>query len=535
MQIAIYARVSTERQAEEGVSLSSQVQQIETWAKTQEHIIVETYLEKGASATDDRRQEFQRMIHEATSPEHPFDAIVVFSLSRFFRDSVELGMYERRLARHKVKLISISQLTSDDDSGTMVRQILASFDEYSSKENGKNVRTHMIENAKLGFYNGAHAPFGYMAVRTDIKGRGGYKRKLERNADEAKIVRTIFYLAIKGTAGEPFGAIKIAEHLNNSGLRFHGKKWMKQKIWNILSSSIYYGTYIYNRYDSRNKVERPQSEWVMVEVPSIISRKIFDLAAEQRGERAPGGTKHQSAGAPTLLTGLAKCAKCGANFVLMSGKGGRYNYYRCASRLYRGNNTCDAPNIPKEELDAIVLDTVARTVLDPDRIEIMLNEMRNRIAEIQKPDRDKEKNLQRENALLTEQINNWYDMVEAGKVELHQTLIDRLTAMQKQVDAKMRELSGIAKRRQIPLRKFGESQIQAFSAAVRAEILSKDSKFARSYLKAVVSEIRISGTTGTIKGKNADMAAAVSSYRAGAPLVVPRHVSNWCAGRDSNS
>lgn len=218
----------------------------------------------------------------------------------------------------------------------------------------------------------------------------------------------------------------------------------------------------------------------------------------------------------------------------LDAEGGRYNYYRCASRLYRGNNTCDAPNIPKEELDAIVLDTVARTVLDPDRIEIMLNEMRNRIAEIQKPDRDKEKTLQRESALLTEQINNWYDMVEANKVELHQTLIDRLTAMQKQVDAKMRELSEIAKRRQIPLRKFGESQIQAFSEAVRSEILSKDSKFARSYLKAVVSEIRISGTTGTIKGNNADMAAAISSYRARAPLVVPRYVSNWCRLSDSN-
>jgi len=335
MQIAIYARVSTERQAEEGVSLSGQVQQIENWAKSQEHIIVETYIEKGASATDDRRQVFQRMIQDATSPEHPFDAVVVFSLSRFFRDSIELGVYERKLTRHKVKLISITQPTSDDDAGAMVRQIIASFDEYSSKENGKNVRFNMIRNARLGFYNGSHAPYGYLAVRTDIKGRSGYKRKLEVNAEEAKIVRNIFYLAIKGTSGEPFGAIKIAEHLNNVGLRFNGKRWMKQKIWDILSSTIYYGTYIYNRYDSRNKVERPEREWVMVDAPSIISKKTFDLAAAQRGERAPGGTKHQSAGAPTLLTGLAKCAKCGANFVLMSGKGGQYKYYRCASVVLR--------------------------------------------------------------------------------------------------------------------------------------------------------------------------------------------------------
>jgi len=51
-------------------------------------------VEAGASATDDRRPVFQRMIGEASVTPSPFEAIVVHSLSRFFRDSLEFGLYE---------------------------------------------------------------------------------------------------------------------------------------------------------------------------------------------------------------------------------------------------------------------------------------------------------------------------------------------------------------------------------------------------------------------------------------------------------
>jgi len=165
----------------------------------------------------------------------------------------------------------------------------------------------------------------------------------------------------------------------------------------------------------------------------------------------------------------------------------------------------------------------------------LLAQLSTRIAEIQKPDRDREKHLQRQNALLTEKINNWLNMAEEGKFELHKSLLDRLAAMQQQMDTHTQELVVISKRRQLPLKNFGESQIHSFAEAVRAELFTKNSKFARSYLKGIVSEIRISGTSGTIKGNIADMAAAISSYRAGTPLMVPRHISKWCARSDSNA
>ena len=68
----------------------------------------------GASATDDRRPQFQRMMDDAARPDRPFEAVLVHSFSRFFRDSFQFEMHRRSLEKHGVALISITQTVSDD-------------------------------------------------------------------------------------------------------------------------------------------------------------------------------------------------------------------------------------------------------------------------------------------------------------------------------------------------------------------------------------------------------------------------------------
>ncbi len=536
MKVALYVRVSTGRQAEEGVSIDGQVNQLTAWAQREGHEIVEVYRELGVSGTDDRRPELRRMMADATSPDHPFDAVAVFSLSRFFRDAFALADHERQLRRAKVKLISMTQQTSEDEGGQMVRQILASFDEYQSRENGKNVRRSMVENAQQGYFNGSRAPFGYTAVKTDVKGRAGFKRKLEPNANEAEAVRTIFKLAIAGDAGEPWGIKRIATEMNRRGETYRGKEWTKQMVWTLVTSTTYYGEHVFNRRDSRSGELREDGDWVITKVPPIVSKEDWDKAAALRAERAPGGnSEHRAAQSPTLLTGLAKCAHCGAGFVLVSGKGGNYDYYRCGTRAYKASDKCDMPNIPREELDAAVLNVVAEKILQPARIMAMLEHLREQIAKLQAPDREREKLIQRQMALATEQINTWYALVEEGKTEMHESLRDRLAAAQKRIDQMTSELQEISRRRQLPLKKFGEAQVQGFAEAVRTEVLAPESKFAKGYLRTLVSEIRISAAGATMKGSNADMAGAISGWRPGNPnLAVPRHVSNWRDRQGSN-
>ena len=87
------------------------------------------------------------MIERASDDDRPFDVIVVHSYSRFFRDSFGLEMYVRRLAKAGVRLISITQELGDDPAQVMMRQVIALFDEYQSKENAKHVLRAMKENA----------------------------------------------------------------------------------------------------------------------------------------------------------------------------------------------------------------------------------------------------------------------------------------------------------------------------------------------------------------------------------------------------
>jgi Resolvase, N terminal domain len=114
LRAALYLRVSTARQAEHDVSIPDQKRQGEAYCALRGYQLVETYVEPGASATNDRRPEFQRMIEAGTSKPTPFDVVIFHSFSRFFRDHFELEFYVRKLAKDGVKLVSITQEMGDD-------------------------------------------------------------------------------------------------------------------------------------------------------------------------------------------------------------------------------------------------------------------------------------------------------------------------------------------------------------------------------------------------------------------------------------
>ena len=157
---ALYMRVSTGRQAEHDLSIPDQRSQLNSWCRAKGYIVVAEFIEAGASASDDRRPAFQQMIERACDGEHSFDLIVVHSYSRFFREAFEQEFYLRKLAKHDVRVVSITQPVGDESEPVqaMMRKVIALFDEYQSKENAKHVLRSMKENARQGFWNGAMAP-----------------------------------------------------------------------------------------------------------------------------------------------------------------------------------------------------------------------------------------------------------------------------------------------------------------------------------------------------------------------------------------
>ena len=139
------------------------------------------------------------MIDAATTKPPAFDVIVVHSYSRFFRDQFQLEFYVRRLAKNGVRLVSITQELGDDPMSNMIRQIMALFDEYQSKENAKHTLRAMNENARQGFWNGSRAPIGYRIVDAGQRGQKT-KKTLEIDPIQAETVRLISASRARATA-----------------------------------------------------------------------------------------------------------------------------------------------------------------------------------------------------------------------------------------------------------------------------------------------------------------------------------------------
>ncbi len=242
VRAALYLRVSTARQAEHDVSIPDQRKQGEAYCAARGYQLVEIFVEPGNTATNDRRPEFQRMIEEGTSKPAPFDVVLVHSFSRFFRDAFDMEYYYRKLAKNGVRLVSITQELGDDPIHDMMRRIMALFDEYQSKENGKHVTRALKENARQGFWNGSLPPIGYRIAAAEQRG-AKTKKKLEIDPLHADTIRLIYRLALEGQGDSgQMGVKAIVKHLNAKGIFTRdGGRWGIGQVHRVLTRRTYIG------------------------------------------------------------------------------------------------------------------------------------------------------------------------------------------------------------------------------------------------------------------------------------------------------
>ncbi|SDG73233.1 recombinase family protein [Propionivibrio dicarboxylicus] len=532
MHVALYARVSTTRQADNDLSIPDQIRQLKDWCKANACTPIREYVESGASAMDDKRPVFQQMIADAQAKPAAFEAILIHSFSRFFRDGIEFGSYERKLKRHGVKIISITQPTSDDAGGDMMRRIINLFDEHQSRENSKHTHRAMCENVRQGFYSGSKAPFGFKAVATEISGSRGRKRKrLELDQAEAIIVRTIYDLYLNGFRGKTLGIKEIGKHLTQRGQLMRGNPWSIQKIHKILSDRAYLGEHVFNKRCSKTGEKRPADEWVTYRSEPIVTPEQFHDAQALRKARSPRNTPPRLVNSPTLLTGLLRCA-CGHRLTAVTGKSGRYHYYKCANRQSKGNHACDSRNIPMEKLDALILDQFAEKICAPERLNQLMTELRKRIRSSKSTEQEKVNALTKLLKEVEKKQRNLLDAVENG-LAVDEVVQRRSQELKSERQSLMIELTGVRRIHAAPQDRILPSQVEAFSKAIRAKLQNKD--FAKRYLHALVDEIVVTGDTATMKGSYVALAQAISEKKKGTSEEVPSSMFAWRARSDSNA
>ncbi|MBU0688434.1 MAG: recombinase family protein [Gammaproteobacteria bacterium] len=539
MQIALYARVSTVRQADNDLSIPDQIRQIREWAIANGHLVVQEYIEPGASATDDKRPVFQKLINDALPKPRAFDAIVIHSLSRFFRDAIQFGVYERKLNKAGVKVISITQQTSDDSAGEMMRRIISTFDEYQSKENSKHTSRAMKENARQGFFNGSRAPYGYRSESTEIEGsHGRRKKKLVIDEVEADVVRLIYRIYLNGLNGRALGIKEIAKHLTAQGLLMRGKPWSIQKVHYTLSNTSYIGELFFNVRNFKEKVTRPPSEWVKTTIPAIIDAKLFEDVRRLRESRAPqsAGAVPKSISSPILLAGIIKCGVCGSRMSLATGKGGAYRYYKCTNRHGKGNHTCSSKNLPMDKVDQAITECVIDKVLQPDRLRSMMEELRKRIQSGKDDKNGRVAEIERQIKNTEDRQNRLLDAIESGVIELDETTHRRAQQLK---TAREALLIQIAEVRTSPLPPAIEylkpSQVDSFGKALRKLLQAKDSSLIKSYVQLLVGEVVVEDGEAVIRGSHDALAHALHQMKMGTCNQVPTFIHDWCARRDSNS
>jgi len=378
VRAALYLRVSTGRQADSDLSTPDQRRQAKGCCASRGWEIVADYVEPGVSAMDDRRPEFQRMIDAATTK--PLDMILVHSFNRFFRDQFQLEFYVRRLAENGVRLVSITQELGGDPMSNMIRQIMALFDEYQSKENAKHTLRAMKENARQGFWNGALPPIGYRIVEAAEQRGHRTKKTLEIDPIQAEIVRLIFRLAREGNGSSgPMGVKSIAKYLNESGIRTRdGGRWGVDAVHKVLTRTTYIGRHRFNTKHWKTRERKPDSEVVEMAVPPIIDAAEFEAAQTLLKTRCPALTRtsHCQRPDPPFRHLLLRLVRRGNDTEDREER--EVQVLHLLHQARQDEIGCKGRTVPMEKLDSVVAEHIEQRLLQPKRIEQILSRVLER-------------------------------------------------------------------------------------------------------------------------------------------------------------
>ena len=452
-RVAVYARVSTVKQAEADLSIPDQIAQAKSWCERLGHELVRDYVEPGASGTDESRPVFQQMLSDARSQPRPFDIIVVHSFSRFARDNLAYAIAKRNLNKAGITVQSITQPLADDPTGQMVESILVAFDAYTSKEIGKHTARAMKENARQGFWNGSRPPLGYDVIGAEQRGQK-VKKRLEINDAEAAIVRRIFGLYM--------GAEGVQEQLR---------------------------------------------------------------------ARAPRKTPGRLVSSPTLLTGIAVCAHCGAGMTLRTGKG--YRYYTCAGRAQKGPTRCGGCAVSMPKVDQTVIETLSDRIFAPDRLtDLVSGYLEKAKAEAQQ----QRSQLGQLKADLTETegaIKRLLGMVEAGLMEVDDpALRERLSALKTKRKALTGQLERASDLQPANRPHLTEAKLHRLSETVRAALHTAPPEMRKAYIKLFVDKVVISKEVVELTGPKSLLARAALTDLPNTPAEVITYDRQWRAMGD---
>ena len=338
MKVALYARVSTERQQERG-TVSSQLEALRAAAKADGHEVIEEFVDDGNSAPRLDRPALDRLRDAAEAG--VLDGVLCLCADRLARAYAYQVLILEELERFGVSVRFLEgPAHGDDPQARLLVQMQGVIAEY---EKAKIAELYRARAGEIPFWK---VSYGHRrVVSTD-----GAPARIEIFEPEAQVVREIFHAYVE----RGLSVRQIAFWLRERGIPSPTGKpiWGTSTIDRLLRNEAYIGTMYYNRHESlegagprgaRNRKtrqrERPREEWIAIAVPAIVDRDTFERVKHVSRDNSQWNPRGAEPGA-WLLRGLVHCGHCHVtcHAQRMRGRTGTFHrYYHCPT------TTCCAP------------------------------------------------------------------------------------------------------------------------------------------------------------------------------------------------
>ncbi len=377
----IYARYSCNKQREE--SIEGQIRECKEFAKSNNIDVINTYIDRAMSATNDNRPEFQRMISDSYL--NRFDVVLIWKSDRFSRNRKQAISYREILKENKVKLLSATEPNIDGPAGILFESMNDGYNEYYVSEMKVKMRRGEKENVLEGKTNGGASSFGYRQE----------KYKFYIIDDEAKVVQYMFDMY----ANTDITVNGLTQLLKKKGMYSRkGKPFAQATVSHILSNRKYIGEY--NWGEVKNNC-----------VPPIIENSLFDKVQKKLKDNGRSPQRFL-AKEDYILTGKLRCGVCGS---LMIGESGQknngtkiYRYYKCTKSKH--GKKCSSKAISKD----VIEDYVCFKTLDFLLEQVDVNRLAKEIHDYQESKTPMIKNIECRIGEITKKMGNIVNAIESG-------------------------------------------------------------------------------------------------------------------------
>lgn len=317
MRCGIYVRVSTDEQRDNGYSIDSQLRMIKEYCEKNNYDIVDVYNDAGHSGKDLMRPEMQRLLKDIKS--HKIDKLIAIKVDRLTRNNYDGFWLLNYCEQHDVKIeLILEPYDVSTANGEMIFGMNLVFGQRERKEIGARTKRAMEEMA-LEKVHPSKAPYGY--TRNPLTGH------LEIEPIEAQIVKEIFELCKQGKSTRG-----IATIMRNNNSYLKTGKWTSDRIYKILTNSIYIGIFEYGKY-----CRKPQDILIVKDYcEPIIDEETWKITRTNLEKN-----KHPNYGEHIhLFTGIIKCPDCGK---ILSSTNSYKNSRTPNAKIYY-HVTCKNPN-----------------------------------------------------------------------------------------------------------------------------------------------------------------------------------------------